>query len=82
MIKVIKSRFAKYGIRHVNRLKETFKRCYLEVIKTYSGSLFHRAITRTGKADRHRSFPNTMQNCDIIRPGFTGERNTADSKST
>ena len=25
--KVIKSRFAKYGIGHVNRLKETFKRC-------------------------------------------------------
>jgi len=27
MIKVIKSRFAKYGVRHVNSSKETFKRC-------------------------------------------------------
>jgi len=27
MIKVIKSRFAKYGVRHVNSSKETIKRC-------------------------------------------------------
>jgi len=27
MIKDIKSRFAKYGVQHVNSSKETFKRC-------------------------------------------------------
>jgi len=27
MINAIKSRFAKYGVRHVNSSKETFKRC-------------------------------------------------------